>query len=265
MRIFSIRIKNLKGELRNISILIFLYLLFVSPCVFAKEPLSPKFLKHVSGQSGVVFTLGEVFINIRYGNISYTDTDGYGSITKAGIKVRSDGKISTLHFKPLTVDTLAGYTNSDLKSTFGKSIGSIGLTKETLNSAYTVEDMNKFIKAVLDQDTVPDMPISNLTISTTNISPVLTAMNLFNRGLSLAQPAENILKNGNAVGGIVVNLPSIIVETGTTTNDIMIFGGESKNGVYNNNKVLLTIERGSSRTAILGGRIEITPTADNVR
>jgi hypothetical protein len=226
------------------------------PCL-ATEKLNHNDLKKVTGQAGIVFELGEMTVKIKYGELTYTDTDGYGSITRAGIKVISDTEGSTLHFKP--IDDFEKYSNANLRKQFGDEIGNLGL-KENLIENHNAE-INRKDREEKDKDKSTKekgVTFSHLVIETTSYCSLLTAIGLFNSGIIGLTMDQAIERNMNT-GGIIARLPSVEATIGGSTKTIVVFTDDPNINSMNNNKPLLTIERGSATQAILGGTVEITP------
>lgn len=236
----------------GLTFIVLIFVLSVSFQSYSKDEMSPEKMKNIRGQAGVFWELGEIFIKIRYGDISYTDTDGYGSAERAGIKVRYDGTTTTLEFKP--IKKYENYSKEKFQSFFGKDIN-VGLTNLAPQS-------NDNAGESLFQSDEILIPVSNLSIHTTSLCSTLTALNLYNKGLLQNYknlPLEQVVQDGNSIGGIKVSLPSVETAFGGRQNDIVLFNAESPNGISNNGKVLFTIQWGQSRVAILGGKIEIKP------
>jgi hypothetical protein len=226
------------------------------PC-FATEKLNHNDLKKVTGQAGIVFELGELTVKIKYGELTYTDTDGYGSITRAGIKVISDTEGSTLYFKP--IDDFEKYSNANLRKEFGDQIGDLGL-KENLIENHNAE-INRKDREEKDKDKSTKekgVTFSHLVIETSSYCSLLTAIGLFNSGIIGLTKDQAIERNLNT-GGIIARLPSVEATTGHSTKSIVVFTDDPNMNSMNNNKPLLTIEKGPATQAILGGTVEITP------
>jgi len=226
------------------------------PCS-ATEQLDHKDLRKITGQAGIVFELGEIIVNVKYGNITYTDTDGYGSITRAGIKVISDTEGSTLYFKP--IDDFEKYSNANLKKEFGNQIGNLGLKESTVQN-YNAE-LNRKDREEKDKDKSTKekgVTFSPLVIETTNYCSLLTSIGLFNSGIIGITAAKAAQMNLNT-GGIIAKLPSVEATIGGSTKSIVVFTDDPAVKAMNNNKPLLTIEKGSATQLIFGGTIEVSP------
>jgi hypothetical protein len=227
------------------------------PC-FSKEKLDPNDLKKVTGQAGIVVELGEMTVKVKYGEISYTDEDGLGSITKAGIRVEADDKGSTFFFKPVT--DFEQYSNASLKKIFGNKIGSIGLTKSL------IENQNfKINRRIIDEKEEKDdlkkeeeKAFSHLIIETSTYCSLLTSIGLFNSGLTGLTKDQIIEKNLNT-GGIITTLPSVEGTIQGSTRSLIVFTEDQNVNAMNENQTLLTIERGPGTQVIFGGTVEISP------
>jgi|GEM_PF-6130626 hypothetical protein len=233
---------------------------FIFIPVLNSQALNPNQLKKVTGKAGIVFELGEIFIKIKYGDISYTDTDGYGSITEAGVKVSAHDEYSILHFKP--IKEVGQYANANLRKVFGDQVGNVGLIQNDIDNPNAEINKNNSKEKLLSENGFL-LPISHLSIELSGICTTLTAINLYNKGISQDLTKDYIRKNSLNRSGITAKLPSVETDIGSSTRDIIIFTNKTdkkENKAMNNNKILLTIERGRGKTAILGGTIEITPT-----
>ncbi|MDY0131250.1 MAG: hypothetical protein RBR53_01145 [Desulforegulaceae bacterium] len=230
-----------------------IFSVFIFPC-FSKEILHQDDLKKIRGQAGIAIELEEIIVKVKYGTIIYTDTDGYGSIKKAGIKIISDDQGSRLYFKPVT--DFGKYSNAKLKKDFGEQIGNLSLNKNLIKN-YNSE-INKIHREENKKSTKEKgVNFSPLIIETTDFCPLLTAMGVINSGLkeiSRILPVEpNLIK-----GGIISKLPSIEATTGHSTKSIVFFTGSDFEAM-NSNQTLLTIEKGPATQVIFGGTVEVSP------
>lgn len=239
------------------SILLTIFFSFtLLPVANRAQELNQSELKKITGQAGFDFELKEITVKFKYDEISYVDTDGYGTTPSAGIKLRSHGDLSTLHFKPISDHK--EYSNQNLRKKFGDSIGNIGLVENKItNKNAEINNKNK------DEDNTSQeeiygfsIPLSNLSLETTSLCNILTAINLYNMGQNTNAP---FISPGTTkkIGGISVNLPSVETTMGGSTKDIMLFGADLPVKASNNNKIFITIEKGSASTVIFGGKIDI--------
>lgn len=237
----------------KIFLIVWLFVLSILSHGYSKEQIPKESLKQIRGQAGVFIELEDIFIKFKYEELTYTDTDGYGSSTSAGIKIKYDDNFQTLEFKPIKEHQT--YSNENLKNIFGNSIENVGLTKKNQQAQSGVPEKINTSKELL-------IPLSNLSIHTLSLCSTLTLINLYNKGLLSSfnnLDTQEIINSSQAIGGIKVELPSIESKFGKRQNDIILFNATSDSGIRNNNKILFSIEWGESKTAILGGKIEITP------
>ena len=269
------------------------------PCTaFSAEEIIHHDLKQITGQAGIVFELGEVFLRVNHNDVRYPKKDP-DTLAKVGVKIISDKKGSIIHFRPVTdieqyssinllkhigektgaykyqkdgtytygendgpalifkaVNDLHKYSNTNLKKIFGNQIGNIGLKENTVENQNA--ELNKKDKNNEKESNENGIAISNLVIQATRNCPLFTSIGLFNTGLIGISNFPGI-KASLSSAGIVAELPTAEGYIGPSTKSIVIFSEDPKANIMNNNKTLLTIEKGDSTQVIFGGHIEVRP------
>jgi hypothetical protein len=256
------------------------------PCTaFSAEEIIHHDLKQITGQAGIVFELGEVFLRVNHNDVRYPKKEE--GLAKVGVKVLSDNKGTLIHFKPITnieqytrknilkyvhdekdgpslafkdVNDYHKFSNINLKKIFGDKIGNIGLKENNIENKNA--ELNKANKKDNQQSTEnKEVSISDLVIQATRTCPLFTSIGLFNTGL-IGITNFPLLKTNLNSTGIVAELPTVEGYTGRSTRSIVIFSEDPTANIMNNNQTLLTIEKGPSTQIIFGGHIEVRPITD---
>lgn len=218
--------------------------LMISSSAFALTAMSDANMKAATGQAGVSIAIDNVVIEQYVGSTTYTDDSGTDGT--AGSVVISD-KHTVKSFLAMTsaADFAADFAaNANGEAALGLwtkasalsidvgtcSVLSAGLTDNAATVVAAGANAAEMIADLMSQGMTQDEAMA-----------ILGAKQLVGAGQDVV------------VTGVVIGLPTLLIATSADEYSV----GVSKTGAINDDKNFITISKGASAMAILGGTVEI--------
>jgi hypothetical protein len=239
--------------------------LAIAPSVFALTSMSADSMKAATGQAGVSIAVDNVVIEQFTGSTSYTDEDG--TMGTGGSIVISD--------KHVVKTYLAMTSETDYEDDFLAAAGVANLGTWDKARALTIDVGDCTVLAAGLNDNIANLTAAEGTAITTAVTAMVTAITGgTDRAEALNDAAMTLIANGTAedigeakifilsaaspaavetVTGVVIGLPTLLIST--TADNYTV--GVAKTGAVNNGADFISIAKGASAMAILGGTIEI--------
>lgn len=218
--------------------------LMISSSAFALTAMSDANMKAATGQAGVSIAIDNVVIEQYVGSTTYTDESGTDGT--AGSVVISDKH---------TVKTFLALTSAtDFATDFAAAANNeAALGNWTKASALSIDvgTCGVLTAGLIDNAT-------NVVAAGANAAEMLA--DLMSQGMTQDEAmailgAKQIAGGGGdiVVTGVVIGLPTLLIST--TADQYSV--GVAKAGAINDGKDFITISKGASAMAILGGTVEI--------
>lgn len=229
----------------------------------ALEALTDNAMNDVTAQAGVSIALDDIVIyQTGIADTTYTDTDGMttglgtvGNVTSAGVKISYDAAIQKLTI--IDGITEAGdYSIANMQAAFGTSIGLVGFVNGDDESVVAGTNWSQYM------DPTTGNVANAVAAYVTGSSPLTIDVGTCE---SLTAGFENNHGTGSTydgldIAGVIIGLPTIEISSyhTTDTKTVSLVAVDTEAANYDKSFIQIT-KSGSSKMAILGGRIEIAP------
>lgn len=225
--------------------------LMVTSSAFALTAMTDSNMKAATGQAGVSITLDNIVIEQYVGSTTYTDATG--TTGTAGSIVISDKHTVKQYLAMTSAGTFASrFATATISAANPTGVAVLGTWKQA--SALTIDVGTCSVLARGLNDNIAHADLTAVTgVSAAVAMPILMAAgNDYDYSLALYAAANNGVATED-VTGVVIGLPTLLIATSADTYSV----GVAKTGALNNGLNFITISKGASAMAILGGTVEI--------
>lgn len=222
--------------------------LAIAPSVFALTAMSDANMKAATGQAGVSITVDNVVIEQYTGSTTYTDETG--TTGSAGSIVISD--------KHVVKQYLAMTSQADYEADFLAVAGVANLGTWNKAAALSIDVGTCTILQAGLNDNLSHVDLATIASGAAadlgaTMAGLMAAGNTYDEAMSLIGAATNGNGANQDVTGVVIGLPTLLIATSSDSYTV----GVAKAGALNDGANFISIEKGASAMAILGGKLEI--------
>ncbi|GAB6093752.1 hypothetical protein JCM14469_00040 [Desulfatiferula olefinivorans] len=222
--------------------------LAIAPSVFALTAMSDANMKAATGQAGVSITVDNVVIEQYTGSTTYTDETG--TTGTAGSIVISD--------KHVVKTYLAMTSEADYEADFLAAAGVANLGTWNKAAALSIDVGTCTVLQAGLNDNLAGLDLGAIATqaaadAAATLAGLMAAGNSYDEAAAIIGAATNGHGATQDVVGVVLGLPTLLIST--TADEYTV--GVAKAGALNDGAEFISIAKGASAMAILGGKVEI--------
>lgn len=222
--------------------------LMVTSSAFALTSMTDSSMKAATGQAGVSITVDNVVIEQFVGSTTYTDATG---TTGSGGSIVISDKHTVKQYLAMTSE--ADFRANFLTATGASAVAAVG--PWTKASALSIDVGTCSILRAGLNDNLSHIDLASIAAMApaAAMGTLMAAGNDYDTAAAIVGASHNGLDATQDVTGVVIGLPTLLIATSSDTYSV----GVAKTGALNTGMNFITITKGASAMAILGGTVEI--------